>query len=1567
MVAGSTGWTSVVEVFAARRAERPDAVAVTGEFGVLSYAELGALADAVAARISDGVTEEETCVGYLGPRDQRFTAALLGILGSGAAYVPLDPSWPATRIAEVAEESGMDRVLVDQEHAGLAADAGLSTLIDIDEALAPVDTPGPRVKWSGTGRELAYVVFTSGSTGRPKGVLTEHAALWNNVAGMAARWELTKDDRVLQFTPLGVDITLEEAFTAWTAGAALVLMRPETATDLALFTAFLAEHRVTALDLPTSFWVTWLTAIEAADVPAPPATARVVAVGSEEVDTADIARWHAVAGPHSRVFNMYGSTEQAITSIVHGPLAPGDHLGAGVIGTPLPGVRAYVLDDALEPVAPHTAGELYVGGAAVARGYIGQSARTAARFLPDPYAGVPGARMYATGDRAVALADGAFRFAGRIDDRLKIRGFTVQPREVEGVLAAVDGVVRATVRAEAGPDGRDRVLAEVSTDLSKRELAGLVTALAQAVTDQLPAPAHPQRYLVDAPGLSEPRAMRPSGHSVTAASRAPGAEDGQGAGSAGRRAAAEAVTALWQELLGPQDVGPHDSFLDLGGNSLMITQLLTRLRSRFDVELDYAAFFAAPTVATVADAVVAAGAYPADAAAGDVARHIPRTDAASGPCWPGQERMWFLQRSAPGSAVYNLPLVFEVDGELDRAALETALRTVVTRHEPLRTAIRFEDGRLVQVVRPPQVRIETMRAAGTRRQELHAADGALAAFVARPFDLAVGDMLRTLLLDCEGDGRLLAFVVHHAAFDEWSAGLFVTELTEAYGAALRGAEARLPELSLRYLDFSTWRADAGFAGRDARLREFWRDYLHGMPTELALPTDREPPRKPTGTGAAKAFTVPSRHTAGLGALAQREGVTRYHALLTLFSVFLARHAGQYDFAVGVPTADRGSEELERLIGLFVNTLPVRVSLDDNPRFAEAVQRLSKSTLKAQAAGDLPLDEIARTAGVHSTGGRNPIFQTMFLMDEERIAPQNLPGAELRPVEVPARTSTLDLTLILGEHDGLLEGRLWYSTERFDEESAHRLVETFLALVERVVADPDMRVKDLAFVPVGGRALASGPAPAAAAERLPPALRIAEAARAHPDRPAVTDGARTFTYAELLRLVDDLRARLLAAGPGPFVPLLLPSGVPLLASMIAVNSIGSAFVPLDPEWPEQRIADILDEVGCRYAVVPEGMEAVPGGGGRVAVPAPAGPTGDRAPTPWQLTGDDTGRPMYAVYTSGSTGRPKGAIVHHLGVANRIAWMNRVFGADAAACVLQTTPPVYDSCVWEYLWPLTAGGRTVLSGPRLQADPAGLLDLIAAHGVRVADLVPSMLDGLVRHAAADPAGVAALRSLDVVIAGGEELGREVARRFEDLGLTARLYNLYGPTEASIGSMFHRVTGGDRGRVLIGRPIDGTGAAVLDERRQVVPYNVVGELYLAGDCVGLGYLGNASQTRRRFVGNRFGEALPGTRLYRTGDLARMRPTGEVEFWGRADDQIKIRGVRVEPGEVAAALEAHDAVREAAVVAASRPVDAERLRHRVEALLAAASPELAAAALLKVTGTDRTPGHRAVAEQEG
>jgi len=1942
--------TSVVEAFVGRRAQTPHSVAVTGSYGTLSYDELAEMAEHIGRGLKSRAEGAEVRFSYLGERSPHFLAAVLGILGGGAVYVPLDPSWPMTRLAEIVAEAGVACVVAERAYVEIANAVGVDSII-VEEILA-APLPSRDLCWDGNSKNLAYIVFTSGSTGQPKGVCTNHDALANNCTGMAQRWELESTDRVLQFTSLGVDITLEEAFTAWIAGGAVVLMDANVAKDFRRFTNFLAEYQVSVLDLPTSFWEAWLESIELDDTPAPPATVRVVAVGSEEVPAEAIARWLTVADRNCRVYNVYGSTEQAITSIVDGPIAAGDRIGVGSIGVPIAGVCAYVLDNELRPAPVGGAGELHIGGRAVARCYLNQPGLTADRFLPDPFSSTLGARMYATRDAAVRLRDGSFRYLGRVDDRIKIRGFTVEPREVEDIIAAVPHVSQVKVVSERGADDKDRLIAEIITsdheddtsvrdnwrqlydslyeaelakypvdlnasgwvdtingspipidqmrswrddtvnkiaalrpnrvielgcgtgmllhalapkveeyigvdfspvaveylrdslvqtdygaavtvhllditdaidlvddrfdvvilnsvvqyfpsigylssllkrlvlqlragsvifigdvrnldslrtfhtlvegvrnseagndrsltdrvqdsmrretelvispdyflgmrrlgavsiqselvakytvdfnemalfrfdallrvysdsggshhtepvrhmtwaaaewtlqDLIERvaesnipllvtrvpdrrflaalqllahvvadpaelidpdaeelraalnldllhaetnrigwqfeaapvpgisgrlnlvffraedrlaamaaltsgaaiqpgEVANepnassrnrfLVDTITRELSQRLPKYMHPAEFRLRSPVTGQMTVVRAEASIERASDSRPAAERPEA-----KRLPEASIIALWQELLGDQRIATTDNFFDLGGNSLMVTQMLTRLNSRFGVNLSFSEFFNAPTVETAVAAVRRQdGAQQSECAT----NLIPRLLESEAPCWFGQERLWFLQRMLPSAISYHVPFIYQVDGEVSIDVLQRALQRLVQRHEPLRTAIVLTGERLVQQVREVEVLVEQADIDSLAPISELVKTGFLAEFIARLFDLAAANVLRVAILNRVDGRRLLVFVVHHIAFDEWSIGVFFKELTILYDAEVRGVDAELPPLGVRYLEFSAWQRDAVFLDRIKEHHQFWKGYLEGLPKLLGLPTDRARPVLSTAAGGTRSFTVAQGESKQLKALAQREGVTLYQALLTLFGLFLAKHAGRWFLAVGVPFSNRTSEELERLVGFFINTLPVRIDFEDNPRFSEAVRKVSKSLLDAQTAGEVPLEDIMQAAGFQPEIGHNPIFQSIFLMDMPSGGELSLGTAEVQSVDMPGLASTMDLSLVLRDGPDGIEGCFWYSSELFNVETIDRMIKRFLELIRAVVYDPETRVKDVDLTTVDDRAVvfADRKSSLALADLRPIHLQIEVAATRWPDRVAVVEGDRELTYSSLMRLVRSTSERARAeVSASRFVPIMISNSAEMLTAMLAVNRIGKAFVPIDPKWPQYHQEQLLAEIASSVVLVGADAVDLPRGYRAICVSAMDTACINAQSMPPSNSGD-LDDPIYAIYTSGSTGQPKGAIVTHRGVANRLAWMTKEFGVDAAISVLQTTPPVYDSCVWEYLWPLTCGGRTVISGSILHASPDRMLSLIASQSIRTLDLVPSMLRELLRYVGEDRSRVAALRSLEIVIVGAEALSRDTAERFTALGLAAQLYNFYGPTEASIGSMFHRVHRGERGRVLIGRPIDNTGAAILDQRRRPVPIGVVGELYLAGVCVGSGYLANPSETRRRFVENRFQE-LSGSRLYRTGDLARMNTSQEIDFCGRADDQIKIRGVRIEPSEVIVALESHPGVVEAAVCAADRSVPTNgaqrghrsvtQLRERVAELLAARTVEEAEVLLRVVDG---------------
>ncbi|MFI9804250.1 amino acid adenylation domain-containing protein [Streptomyces sp. NPDC052301] len=1488
---------------------RPHEPAVTGSYGTLTFQQLMDRSAVLAARIAAETGASETPVGYLGDHGMALPVGYLGILRAGAALVPLDPEWPAARIAEVAERAGLAAVVAPDAFAERVAEAGLR--------LIPAETTGTveasAVPVAPVARQLAYIVFTSGSTGRPKGVCVEHAALLNNCRGSAGRYAVGAGDRVLQFSELGVDIVLEELFTAWIQGAAAVLMAPDTATNFADFGTFLDTHQVSVLDLPVPFWLAWLDAVEQGDVPPPPSCVRVAAVGSDEVPTEAVRRW-LTAAPGCGFANAYGSTEQTITSLIHGPLGAGDPVGAGVIGTPIPGVTAYVLDDGLRPVPDGTVGQLYVGGAAVARGYLGQTALTAERFLPDPFSATAGARMYASRDAVIRLKDGSLQYVGRMDRRVMVRGYTVEPAEVERIITAVPGVASVTVEQSPGADGRLRATVDAADDVVQptRVVADVVAELAA----KLPEYMRPEVVLRGAPA-------------VAAAGQQPP-----------RTATELAITEMWRELLGDQDIRPADNFFDLGGNSLLATQLLTRLDSRLGIKVAFSAFLEDATVAALAARV-------GDPVAEEDRAPLPPIEHRELPSTPasfGQERLWFLRQLAPDAHAYHEPFTYLIEGPVSTDALKTALRLLVERHPALHTAVRTEQGELVQRVVEAEPEITVTRADATTAWQ-EAADSWLAEMVRRPFDIESGQVLRAGLLRRDDEYALLCLVVHHIAVDAWSSTVLCRDLGSLYASVLEGRAVEADPQPVDYADFSRWQRELTEtpAGREAR--DFWATTMAGAENaELPGSGVRGPVQDFSGASLRFEFehTVYDR----LRRLARREGVTLFQLLLGIHSVFVARHTGVWDSVIGTPVGNRHDEKLENVVGFLVNTVPVRADLTDNPRFTQAVRRIADQAVLAEQHAHVPFEHIVALSGQPAVIDRNPLFQTLFQLEEGGAPVPDLAGARVSEWRIDPGSATMDLSLTLRARPDRLDAILRFSTGVFTPEDMERMADRLRTLVSAVLDDPEGTVKDLPVLPAGERETVMGGwarTPGEPSTRSVPEL-VREVAADRPDAIAVVDGARELSYRTLQSAADATAARLISAQAGAYVPLLLGNGPELVVAMLAVLGSGSAFVPMDPDWPAHRIEQVIQRLGATVALSAPGAGPVPGAAQTIEIDLDA--VADPAVT---LPAPGLDAAAYVMFTSGSTGTPKGAVVTHRGLVNHLEGLTARLGARSAASILQTARPSFDHAVRQCLWPLTTGGRCVISPLGDLVEPARLVDRIERHAITTLNLVPSLFADFVDHCARDGAA-ARLASVHTVIVGGEALRHDTAAAFFELGTGAALFQSYGTSETAISSVLHEVHPDETDRQLpIGRPMPNTGALVLDDQLRPVPIGTIGELWLTGDCVGLGYLGDTAAGRRSFVVNPF-PGVPGERIYRTGDLARWVGDGELELHGRRDRQVKVRGVRVEPADVESALLAHPGVGGAAVVLNTGQDDLsglteEALRSRAAQALSGLDPEQAAA----------------------
>ncbi|MCK1798057.1 amino acid adenylation domain-containing protein [Streptomyces sp. XM4193] len=1513
----------------------------------LDYAELTARAAAFARELRALGAGPERVVGVLLPRSPELVVGLLAVAWTGAAQLPLHPDWPAARIRELLADSGAVALV----HDGSAA-AGDALLAD-HPVLRPAPSAPPQDERAALPApvpvrpdQLACVMYTSGSTGTPKGVAVSHGALLALAAD--SRFDGDAHRSVLMHSPHSFDAVHYELWLPLLRGGRTVLL-PDEPLDPGRLRELLTRPGGGA---DAAWFTAGLFALLAQEAPEAFTGLREVWTGGDTVPPEAVEAVRAAA-PRLRLVNGYGPTETTTfaTSALLVDAAAGVRPASGAlpIGVPLDGMTATVRDSALRTVATGAAGELYLAGTGLARGYLGAPGRTAERFVADPL-GPPGSRMYRTGDLVRIRPDGALDFLGRADAQVKLRGHRVEPGETESALRALSAVASAAavVREDlpGGPalvgywvpngphhDGRSHQHTAPATDTAPitdtAPTTGPATASGSGAT---PAGALSGAALLEELRASLPAHQVPSvlveleelpltangkvDHRALPAPPAPPAPDPAPSRPLGQRE--ELVCRLFAEALGLERFGPQEDFFALGGHSLAAMRLAGTLRAALGAELSVRDLFTARTPAAVAALLRrAAGAAPPLTARAERPAELPLSAA--------QQRLWLLDRlSEEPTAAYNVPLALRVHGTVDPVALRAALGDLAARHETLRTVFPERDGlpyqRVLtaeQTVIPFEVRTG---APGEQEAVLHAA-------ATEPFALESEPPLRAVLFTAAeaGGSQVLLLVLHHIAGDEWSLRPLLTDLSTAYRARLAGAPPRWAPLPVQYADYTLHQheriggeadPDSGFARQLAHLR----GTLEGLPDAIDLPVDR-PRRADTGyDGAVVEFTVPTAVAAGLRELARRTGATPFMVAHAAFAVLLQRHGAGTDIPVGTLAAGREDAALHDLVGFFVNTLVLRTDTSGDPTPAALVERVKAADLSALDHTEVPFEKLVDLLGVERSLARHPLFQVMLTHQRRTPAGPRLGDLATEPLPVHTGTSKFDLTLTLVEDEqgadgepGPVTGGFTYRTDLFEERTVRELSERLLRVLAAFAERPDTPLSTVDLLSAEERRTVLGTWNAAEPPlltTLAPAAAFAEHAERTPGAPAVLTADRSWSYGELLDAVRPLAAGLRERGVGPGEPVavLLPRSAHTVIAAQAVLRAGGAHLPLDPAHPAERIAGML-AANPPTAVITdtEHADLLPAGFAAPVLLVDAAPhdtSADVGPQPCHPA-----QPAYVLHTSGSTGRPKAVVVPHGALANRLAWTRRRHPLGPGNRMLMKAAPGFDVSVWEIFGPLAQGAAVVVAEGDSALDPAVLAALIREHRVDTAHFVPSLLTLF----AAEPAA-ADCTALRTVFSGGEALAdgpvRELARVLPD----AQLVNQYGPTEAAIDVTARTAVPGEQPWVPLGAPGAGTRAYVLDERLRPVPPGVVGELYLAGAQLALGYRGEGARTAERFVADPFGG--PSLRMYRTGDLARWNRGGELEFLRRADDQVKLHGVRVEPGEVRSALLAHPEVRDAAVL---------------------------------------------------
>ena len=1487
----------VFEVFEGWAYSDADRIALLEGSRRLSYGELNAYANRLARWLRDRGVGPDAVVGLHLERSVDLVVASLAVLKAGGAYLPIDPANPPARAMALLADADARLVLCGVDAARLrggAAEPVRIDAIDLTEQSTvdptPVAQPG----------DLAYVVYTSGSTGSPKGVAVTHEALAHLVRRVGAGYGLGPADRAGLVCSPSFDVSVSEVWLPLTHGACLDIAGAELLLSPEATIRWLADRGITITVLPTPLAERALQA----RWPAGP-TLRTLLTGGD--------RLHVRPDPTLpfRLVNNYGPTENTVISTFGSvPVRGGDGPpGLPGIGRPVPGTTVEVLDAELRPCEANQVGEIYLGGAQLARGYVGRPGLTADRFVPHPYATRPGDRLYRTGDLGRWLPSGELEFVGRVDDQVKLRGHRIELGEITATLTGHPGVREAHVLLHEAADDARLVAYVAPTDLHRLPAA---SALRRYLAERLPAFMVPASYVivealplntngkVDRTALPEPELRRLGDPERYVAPHS---------------ATEVALAAIWREVLRLDRIGTRDSFLDLGGHSLLATQIAARVAEQFTVDIAVRAVFDRPTIAEFAaevDALRAAGVNGEPA--------LPPVEPGSGPVDSplslAQQQVVFLEGLAPGNAAYRAQATIRVTGPLDMGVLAQVLTEITRRHESLRTTYHDRDGQHRQVVQPPTAyplrRVDLTGDATADREAALAR--VLREEMDRDFDLETLPLSRWTAVRLGPEEHELIMVEHHLVHDGWSFGVLLREMEVLYNAYLQGDPSPLPELAVQFRDYVRWQQELVASPIMAGQLAYWRDRLAGA-RELALPTDRPRPKVQGFRGSVLRLEVPTGLATAIRELGRRDGVSPFMAMYAGFAALLHRYTGETDITVASAFANRRRPETEALIGMLVNPVALRTEVRGTMPFRTLLASARDVVLAAAVHQECPFPLVVKALGLDRDSSRNPLAQVMFSAHDSAVRYPQFADATSTVFERSNDTAKMDLNVIvvprakghLGrrEHTDDRITILWeYDRDLFDADTMHAMSGAYLRLLTAAVADPDTpvgRLPVLTAEEVRTTLVDWNPGLRCSPTRPDPPVheQVAAWARSTPHALAVAEGGRRLTYAELNERAERFATRLRAAdlGPEDVVALCLPRGADVIAAELGVLKSGTAFLPVDPTNPEERIRQIVANSGARLVVTSLEADLDPD-----ALAPPISP-------PVRVRPGDL---AYVIYTSGSTGEPKGVLVQHDALASFVAWHRRRFALTPDDRTTVVGSPGFDLSIWE-CWPtLTAGGslhvpatETLLSGPDLRQ---WLVDEQITVGLFPTPLAELLL-------AQDWPDTGRLRCLH---AGGDRL---TVRPPDGLGF--EVYNAYGPTETTVLSTVGIVApeAGQPNLPDIGRPIDGNTAYLLDAELNPVPRGAIGEIYLGGVELARGYLGRPDLTADRFVPDPIA-TRPGAHLYRTGDLGRHLHNGTIEFVGRRDNQIQIRGHRVEPAEVTAALRTHPTIRDAYTAARTDPV---------------------------------------------
>ncbi|WP_027250316.1 non-ribosomal peptide synthetase [Planktothrix agardhii] len=1503
------------------QAERtPNAVAVVFEGLELTYQQLNIQANQLAHYLQSLGVGAEILVGIYLERSLLVIVGLLAVLKAGGAYVPLDPDYPQQRLTYMAEDAKISLLLTQQsllsslpiEDVGVIVLDQSAEILTVQSLENPVSEVVPE--------NLLCVLYTSGSTGKPKGVMLTHEALVNHSWGISEIFGLTESDRVLQFASFGFDVAAEEIFPTWLKGGTVVLRPWQMFPTLTDFADFIEQESLTLLNITPAYWHEWAIAVSQSSATVP-SSLRVVAVGGDAVLPETVNIWREWVGKRVECINVYGPTEASVTAIVHNLLdSQSEKMNSVLIGRPIANTKAYILDQNLQPAPIGVKGELHLCGVRLARGYLNRPELTAEKFIDNPFADAPFNRLYKTGDLARYLPNGSIECFGRIDNQVKIRGFRIELGEIEAILNQHLDVQTSCVIIREDIPGQKYLVAYI---VSHYERIPMISELRQFLAGNLPMYMVPQAFV-----FLESLPLTTNRKVDRRALPAPNLEgDRRDQYVAPRNGIEEMLVQIWTEVLKVGQVGIYDNFFEIGGHSLLATQLVSRIRSLFKIELPLRSLFAAATVAELAHLIEPLQQQNLTLTVPPI---LPRTKDTELPLSFAQQRLWFLDQLQPNSALYNIPMVLRLQGNLNQGALEQSLWSICDRHEVLRTNFVTINGQPTQVIQTSnqqsavssiscslsvvELQHLSLNEQEERTQQLRQTQAT------QPFDLAQESLIRATLVVLSETEHLLLVCMHHIISDGWSIEVFIHELTTLYNAYAQNQPANLAPLPIQYADFALWQRQWLQGDVLQSQLNYWQNQLADAPALLSLPTDRPRPAVQSFVGAYQEFSLSPELSQALTELSRKQGVTLFMTLLAAFDALLYRYTGSSDILVGTPIANRNRGEIEGLIGFFVNTLVLRTDLADNPSFSQLLTRVREVAMDAYAHQDLPFEMLVEALQPERDLSHTPLFQVAFVLQNTPRSEIEMTGLKVTDLPLENTTAKFDLTLAMVHTDNALKGVWEYNTDLFDSGTIERLAGHFVNLLAGIVANPQAQISQLPLLTEVEQ------------QQLLiewnntqvdyPQIKcihtlFEEQAERTPDAIAVVFENQQLTYAELNGRANQLAHYLQKLGvkSDTLVGICVERSLEMIVGLLGILKAGGAYLPLDPEYPQERLSFMLEDSQVEVLLTQNKLVKLLAQNQEYIVCL----DGD-----WQNISQANENNLnititpnnlaYVIYTSGSTGQPKGVYCNHLGVVNLYTdFQTKKPLSVGDRCSLWTSLN-FDVSVYEVFSALLSGATLHITPEFIRSDAFKFINWLYSEQISSAYIPPFMLNNFSDCLEQAVNHISLRRLLVGVEPINEKLLISISQRIPGL----QIINGYGPTETTICSTLYSIKTEtiSNGNTPIGKPLQNTKIYLLDKQMQPVPIGVQGELHIGGAGLARGYLNRPQLNAEKFIPNPFDKAK-GSKLYKTGDLARYLPDGNIEYLGRIDNQVKIRGFRIELGEIEAVIGQNEDVQSACVIA--------------------------------------------------